>query len=292
LVAADLADVAVDQGITEFTLSRLAGFCRPVVFLAVTVTRPESVPSRPQNFGDIVMRNSAFSCLMVVLVCFAVSDSAFAQGQGNRRGRGGQGGFGRTGVLQLLGNVQVQRELKLADDQIAKIKEISDANRPQRGGQGANNQRPTDEELAARRTKAEEAGNQAVALLNAGQKNRFQQVRIWSAGTGALTNDDEVAKQLNLTDDQKGALKTIGEESAKKRGEITQGMRGANDETRKKIADELTALRISTENECLAVLTDDQKAQFEKLRGPKFELDRTAFGSGGRGGRRGGNNNN
>jgi Spy/CpxP family protein refolding chaperone len=232
------------------------------------------------------MRNLSFSWLVVILVCLVASDSAFAQNQG-RRGRGGPGGgFGQMGSLQLLGFPQVQKELKLADDQIAKIKEIADANQPA-GGRRGGNQQATDEERAARRKKAEDAGNQAVALLTEEQGARFKQVRIWAEGTRALTSDEEVAKQLSLTDDQKGALKTIGDESGKKQGEISQGMRGANEETRKKITDELAALRTSTESECLAVLTDDQKAKFEKLRGPKFELDRTALG-GGRGGRRGG----
>jgi Spy/CpxP family protein refolding chaperone len=248
-------------------------------------------PTRLQTLGEMNMRDFRFSWLVIILISFVASDTAFAQDQGGRRGRGGQGG-GQMGVLQLLGNAQVQKELKLADDQIAKIKEISDANRPQRRGQGGNNQLPTDEEIAARRKKAEEAGSQALALLTAEQAARFKQVRIWSEGTRALTNDEDVAKQLGLTDDQKGALKTIGEESAKKSGEISQGRRGANEDARKKITDELAALRTTTESECLAVLTDDQQAQFEKLRGPKFELDRSAlFGGAGRGGRRGRNNN-
>jgi hypothetical protein len=38
------------------------------------------------------------------------------------------------------------------------------------------------------------------------------------------------------------------------------------------------------------VLTDDQKAQFEKIRGPKFELDFSQMFQGRRG-RPGGNNN-
>jgi Spy/CpxP family protein refolding chaperone len=235
------------------------------------------------------MRSFWITGIVVAVVGSFACDSAFAQGQGGRRGGGG-GGFGQMGTLQLLGVEQVQKELKLGDDQVAKIKTLADANRPQRTG-GGNNQRPTDEERAERRKKAEEVGNQALALLHDDQKIRFQQVKIWTEGTRALTNDEEVAKKLSLTDDQKGALKTINDEATRKRGEIAQGMRGANEETRKKITDDMAALRKSTEAECMAVLTDDQKSNFEKLRGPKFELDRTALG-GGRGGRRGGNTNN
>ncbi|MBS0266819.1 MAG: Spy/CpxP family protein refolding chaperone, partial [Planctomycetes bacterium] len=235
------------------------------------------------------MRNGVFSLIVVVLVGFGFADLAAAQGQGGRGGRGGAGaGFGRMGQVQLLGNPQVQKELKLADDQIAKIKEVSDASRPQRGQRGNNNnQRPTEEERAARRKTAEESAAKATDILNAEQKTRFQQIRIWTEGSRALTDDEDVAKKLGLTDDQKSALKTIGDESNKKRGEIAQGMRGASEEARKKITDDLAALRKSTEAECMAVLTDDQKSKFDALRGPKFELDQSAFGGGGRRGRGG-----
>ncbi|HEY3964961.1 MAG TPA: Spy/CpxP family protein refolding chaperone [Planctomycetaceae bacterium] len=243
------------------------------------------------------MRNFSLSWLVVVMVCLVASDSAFAQNQG-RRGRGGAGGgggFGMMGSLQLLGIPQVQKELKLSDDQIAKIKVIADANQPA-GGRRGGGQQATDEERAERRKKAEEAGNQAVALLNDEQATRFKQVRIWVEGTRALTSDETVAKQLNLTDDQKGALKTIADEAAKKqREQFAQGGRGQNvtDEERAKRREQMATLAKETETESLAVLTDDQKSQFQKLRGPKFELDRSALG-GGRGGRRGraGANNN
>jgi hypothetical protein len=245
------------------------------------------------------MRRSHFCLCVVAIVCCGVADSALAQGQGGRGGRGGRGGggFGQMGAVQLLSIEKVQKELKLGDDQIAKVKEISDANqgqRGQRGQRGNNNTPPTDEQRAARQKAAEEATAKAVAILNADQKTRFQQIRIWTAGARALTDNEEVAKTLSLTDDQKSALKVIVDESAKKRGEISQGMRGANEDARKKITDDLAALRKSTETECLAVLTDDQKGKFEALRGPKFELDAQAFGGGGRRGRggAGANNNN
>jgi Spy/CpxP family protein refolding chaperone len=56
---------------------------------------------------------------------------------------------------------------------------------------------------------------------------------------------------------------------------------------------QMAEIRKETEAECAAVLTDEQKAQFEKMKGPKFELDMSAFGRGGPGrrGRPGGNNN-
>src|SRR5262249_57904536 len=105
---------------------------------------------------------------------------------------------------------------------------------------------------------------------------------------------EDLGKNLAIADDQKEALKTIADESAKKGQELGRGLfgQGISEEDRTKVREQLSALRTETEAECMAVLTDDQKAQFEKLRGPKFELDFSQmFGRRGRGGQPGGNNN-
>src|SRR5207302_2609512 len=123
------------------------------------------------------------------------------------------------------------------------------------------------------RKKSDEAGKKATELLTADQNTRLKQIELWVQGTSALVQNAELAKQLNLTDDQKGAIKTINDESAKKGRELFQGAgRGASDEDRAKAREQMTALRTETEAECMAVLTDDQKAQFEKMKGPKFQL--------------------
>jgi Spy/CpxP family protein refolding chaperone len=237
----------------------------------------------------------------VLVVCLMAGNLAMAQGQGRGRGGfGGFGGFGQMGTAMLLQNAQVQKELKLTDEQIAKVKEIADTLRPQPGGGGANFREMTEEQrqefFAEMRKKADEAGKKATEVLTADQNTRLKQVQLWIQGTGALTTNEELAKQLKLTDDQKEALKTITEESGKKGRELGQGLRGQDlsQEERTKIMEQLTALRTETEEECLAVLTDDQKAQFDKLKGPKFQLDMSQLfgpgGRGGRGGRPGGNN--
>src|SRR5262245_22191263 len=80
------------------------------------------------------MRRFLGVAVAVVAVCLLTADMALAQGQGQGR-RGGFGGFGGMQIqpVMLLPNPQVQKELKLTEEQIAKIKEITDALRPQPG---------------------------------------------------------------------------------------------------------------------------------------------------------------
>src|SRR6185312_17389164 len=62
---------------------------------------------------------------IVLAVAAMASGSAQAQQRG---GRGAVGGFG-GGSLFLLGQKSVQEELKLSEDQIKKVKELSDKQR-------------------------------------------------------------------------------------------------------------------------------------------------------------------
>jgi Spy/CpxP family protein refolding chaperone len=241
-----------------------------------------------------LMRRFLGIAVPVLAACLLTADLALAQGQGPGR-RGGPFGGMQAQPAMLLQNPQVQKELKLMDEQIAKIKEIADAYRPQPGA-FANIQNMSEEErrefFAEMQKKGEEAGKKLTEVLTDAQNARFKQIQLWIQGTMALVQNEELGKKLEITDDQKAALKTITEESAKKGRDIRGFGPGSSEEERAEARKQFNALRTETEAECMAVLTDDQKAQFEKLRGPKFELDFSQmFNRRGRGGQPGGNNN-
>ncbi len=254
------------------------------------------------------MRRILGIALPLLAVTMLAGNVAFAQGQGGRRG-GGFGGFGGGfgGPGMMLGIPQVQKELKLSEDQIAKVTEIQQAGRGGAGGGGGggggfgNFQNMTEEERTKffedMRKRNEENNKKLMALLDEGQTTRLKQIQLWMGGVAGLAAESESAKEaaaaLKLTDDQKEALKTITQESGKKTGEIFQGFRGADEEQRTKLQAQMAEIRKETEAECEAVLTDEQKAQFTKMKGPKFEFDMSAMrgGPGGRRGRPGGNNN-
>jgi Spy/CpxP family protein refolding chaperone len=244
------------------------------------------------------MRRLVGITVAALVIGFVANSTAMAQGRGGRGGRGGFGG-GFGGITFLIQNPNVQKELKLSEDQTGKIKEITDALRPQPGG-GQNFRDMTEEQrtafFAEQQKKMEEATKKITDLLTADQNARLKQLQIWQQGARALTVNEAVGKELSLTDDQKSALNTIFEESDKKSRELFSGLgRDANEEQRTKANEQFATMRKETEAECMAVLTDDQKAKFDTLKGAKPDFDLSPFGrggfGGGRRGRPGGNNN-
>ena len=234
--------------------------------------------------------------MVVCLAALAVTASpAFAQRGGGRGGRG-FGGFGRGGmnpVNMLNRNEQLQKELKITDEQKEKIKTISDEARNAGGGfQGF--QDLTDEERLKRmeemRKRGEETAKKIEAVLTPEQVQRLKGIKIWMQGTAALT-DPEIVKELKLSDEAVKQLKTIAEESSKKRREAFTGLdRESSSEDRKKATDKAALIRKDADEEALQVLTAEQKTALDKLKGEKFEFDMSAgFGGGreGRGGRGG-----
>jgi Spy/CpxP family protein refolding chaperone len=246
------------------------------------------------------MRRFFGMTLPVLAVCMLAGNVAFAQGQGRGRGRGGMAGMMRmfTSVPALIGREEVQKELKVSEEQAAKLKTIAEEARPAGGGGGGGGfQNLSDEErqkfFADMQKRTEETTAKVTAVLTPEQNTRLKQIRLWALGTSALS-DDDTAKGLMLTDDQKEALKTINEEADKKSQEIGAGFRGADEENRGKLMAQMAEIRKETEAECLAVLTDEQKAQFTKMKGEKFDLPMGPGRGGPGGGRRGrpGANNN
>ena len=101
----------------------------------------------------------------------------------------------------------------------------------------------------------------------------------------AFTHAD-VVRELGMTDQQKGALKSIGDECSNELSVLNERLRpvgrvppteealAQRAEVFAKVAKEREEVCAAKEAECLAVLTEAQKTRFEKLKGPKFEMRR------------------
>jgi len=227
-------------------------------------------------------------CAAVVLL-IATAGAVEAQqpgGGGRGRGRGGPGGFGNPAMMRvmLLSNDKVQKELELNDDQKSELKKIGEELRP--AGGGGNFQNLSDDERAKQRTerdaKMKEAQAKVDKILVPQQQERLKQISWQVAGAQALS-DPEVSEKLKITDKQKEDIKAVQDKAGEETRALFQGG-GSREENQTKMAD----IRKASEEKTLAVLTPEQKTEFDKLKGDKVEISfADLFGAGGGRGRRG-----
>ncbi len=237
--------------------------------------------------------------LLALGVVGLLSVPALAQQPGG--GRGGRGGFGRATLATLAQNKSVQDELKVDADSATKIKDaLAKVNEDLKddvaklggrggragGGGGAN---VTPEERAAAQKKVGEAQEKALkGVLNDKQMTRLEQIYHQQEGIRIFT-DEEVAKTLKLTDDQKGKIKEVADKLQKDRQELLgAGGGGGGGRGRGAITPEnqqkLTALNKDAMSDAQKTLTDDQKKALKDLLGEPFDYKPDAgAGRGGRG---------
>jgi Spy/CpxP family protein refolding chaperone len=149
-------------------------------------------------------------------VVVAMAQVAEAQREGRRgggRGFGGRGGFGPISAVQLADAEEVQAALKLTEDQITKVDEINDQLRDDRRelfqGGGGGDFRAMREEMEKLNT---EASAKLAEVLDAGQQKRLMGIQIQVNGAEMLL-DAAVAKELNVTEDQKAKLEEVRDEN-------------------------------------------------------------------------------
>ncbi|HET6881720.1 MAG TPA: hypothetical protein VFI31_16270 [Pirellulales bacterium] len=243
----------------------------------------------------------ARTALVVVALLLSVSVAA-AQDQPRGRGRGGfGGGFGGFGGMGgmfanpvgLLRAPEVQKELNLSEEQTKQVDEaLADLN-PGRGGFNFQElQNLSDEDRQKRMEEMRKKGEEAMKaaeekmnkILKPEQLTRLKQLALQRQGVMALTRP-EVAKDLGLTKEQQEKIREI---QASTRPEGGRNFQDLSDEERQKLFAEMNERREKAQTEMLAVLTADQKAKFEELKGKEFDFPQPrGFGGAGGGGNRG-----
>lgn len=197
--------------------------------------------------------------LAAAVVVMAVSP-ALAQAQ---QQRGGGRGFGGGGIpLFYLTQKSVQEELKLSDEQVKKVTELQEKQREAFQGFG-------DLSQEERRTKMQEMAktqNEAITkLLKPEQLKRAKQIALQQQVSRTLAftlSNEEIAKALNITDEQKEKVRDI----QSKAREETQGL-GRDEEGFKKRQEIMKA----TNEKVMGVLTAEQKAKLKEMQGEPFK---------------------
>jgi hypothetical protein len=218
-------------------------------------------------------------CLIVSLAAVSLT-LAWMGGVAQAQGRGR--GFGRMMSpesirLRLLGIDKVQEALKLTGEQKPELTTITKTYGDEVQALFAGGfQNLTDDErtkkFAEAQAKAKAAWEKCETILTSEQVERVKQISRQARGANALA-DDDVMLALKLTDDQKNQLETIRDAANQERGALFQQQGLEQDARRAKMAE----IQKSADEKSLAVLSDEQKKEFQKLQGEKIELPEGAL---------------
>ncbi len=238
--------------------------------------------------------------ILIFVAVLATTSLVLAQGGGGGNRGGGFGGGQRMGGmgggdLALLQRPDVQKDLKLTDDQkkaVAKIQEDNQAAMRARmesmrsGGGGGGDREAM---MAEFQKMQKETDAKVKAVLTPEQQTRLKQINIQLGGSRVVLREDG-QKQLGLPDEQKKKLTALQTAMNEANQAIMQRMR--DQEITREEVQELQAKNNKTmDDEIAKVLTAEQKTKLEEMKGAKFEADPNyrPGGAGGRGGRGGGN---
>lgn len=231
--------------------------------------------------------------IMVALFIFSAVVVVEAQ-----QPRQGGGGFGQINTNTLvLSNKDLQSELKVTDAQKEKFKGVSEKQTEMQkksfaAFKDAAGDKDKVKEIRADMQKDTEKLNEEIKkvvedTLTADQKKRLKQIDYQVKGLRAFSNED-IAKEMNITDSQKSKIKGIMDEYAtdtKGLGFGGGGNKGGFDkekaaENQKKREKLSKAAQADIED----ALTADQKKQWKEMTGEPFDTAKLRQGFGGFGG--------
>lgn len=245
------------------------------------------------------MRMRLWTGLAALAIAGTMTTAVFAQPGAGGRGRGGFGGGmgGPQSALMLAGNPAVQKELGVSEDQIAKLKTLSDEARAElsEGGGPPEGLRDLPEaerrakmtEMMAKRAEAARKVNakfkpKLAEVLDAKQVERLDQITLQAAGAQAYA-EPEVAKALNLSKEQQDKIASINKEASEKQRELFGGAGGGGGggDFQERFA-KMAELNRAREKDLAAVLTSEQSDQLAKMKGKEFDVGQLRGGPGGR----------
>ena len=206
-----------------------------------------------------------FSKLILTLGALALLASpAWAQGQG----RGGFGG-GAAGFLMAP---NVQKDLKLTDEQVKKVQEtLREIREKHQGDYTALRDASPDVRSTKMATLNETVGDEVKKALSfsAEQSKRFDQISLQAHGAQAFANPTVDAK-LKLTDDQKSKIREIVE--ATRSSSAGAFNKDASEQERTDARNKRAATQKQNMTKVQALLTSDQKKAWKELTGEPIEI--------------------
>lgn len=224
------------------------------------------------------VRSSTVLAVSLVLAAALVAAVNAQAADGPRRGF--RRGFGRGSLLGLLRLEQVQKEMKLSDEQTGKVQEVVEKLRTEMREQAAGLREIEDRDQ--RRAKFADLRDefdrkvreQLRDVVPREQMIRLYQIRMQIRPVADSLANRYVAGRLKLSEEQQAKVAQIAKDTRAKQFEIFRGMRDASQEQRAEAFQKLRQIRSDADEEALAVLTAEQKEAFENMKGEKFEFQR------------------
>ena len=219
---------------------------------------------------------------LTVLATSLALGAAFVAAAGAQAPEGARRGFGRGpsrgSLFGLLRLEQVQKEMKLSEEQTAKVQEVVEKLGAEMREQYAALREI--EDRAEQRAKMSELSDQfddtvreqLRDVVEREQMMRLYQIRMQVRPVVESLANRYVAGRLELTEEQKKKLDEIAKEMQAKQSELYGSMRDANDKQRAEVFQKLRELRSNADEKALGLLTAQQKEAFEKMKGEKVEL--------------------
>jgi len=189
------------------------------------------------------------------------------------------GGMGRGGITasMLMTQKSVQEELKMSDDQIAKVEKVNKDIREKFGAEMKDSFKDKEKMADLMKKMSAETTKALADVLKPEQTKRLKQIEIQLGGLNALTSD-EVSKALSLSDKQISDAKAMAEDLNKDRGEIMKEA-GKDKDKRAEATEKVAKLTKETTAKFLDKLSADQKKTYTAMIGEEFK-GKITFGGG------------
>lgn len=218
--------------------------------------------------------------LTVLALSLAMTAVCYSADQSQQRGGPGRGLGSRNSLLGLLGREQVQKELKLTDEETAKVKEVVEKLRGEMREQYQALE--SIEDRNQRRVKLTQVSDELDEKLRVQLRDvvprekmmRLYQIRMQVRPVVDSLTSRFLAEPLKLTDEQKAKLDEIKKDMQAKQSELFAKMREVSETGRSELFEKMRDLNTETDQKALGVLTEEQKKAFEEMKGEKFELQR------------------
>jgi hypothetical protein len=210
----------------------------------------------------MVKRLRYLSVLVLSCAVFALGFASSADAQ--RRGRGGLRP-GEVSLARLLTIEAVQKDLNLSEKQKATAAEINNALTEERHKLFAEVAKESHERGKKVAELEEKTSAKVKKLLDEPQQKRLREILIQVNGASELMKK-EIQDEIRITAEQRQQLNDVNRANAKTRREALANYEG--DKNAK-----MVELQREADKKLLAVLTEKQREQYQKLQGKKISIE-------------------